>query len=374
MNWLQKLRSTFSPSKKTEGKASFQRPYSVAQVEITSRCATNCQFCPQTILRENWVGSNMSLDLFRETIAPDLDQFEMVYLQGWGEPLLHPDLWEMLALAKAQGCRTGFTTNGLVLTEDSARRIVELEVDIISCSLAGATADLHESLRCGTSFSKILENIGRLLVLRGAAGSAKPWVELHYLMTRRNLHELPAFVHLAADLGVDEAVATNLTYTPIRELDEQRVFGDPPDDWAQELVDAAQTAASERSFNLRIYPLAMNADVLVCDADPLNSVYIGQAGEVAPCVYLGLSIAGQVPRYFERQYHPTERYIYGHTSQSLRQVLDGRRRKDFLHPWQARNLHAGPMAGLLLLAGETGAQALPDPPSACRMCYKRYGV
>ena len=193
-------------------------------------------------------------------------------------------------------------------------------------------------------------------------------------MTRRNLSELPAFVHLAADLGVDEVVATNLTYAPNQELDAQRVFGDPPEDWALELVDAAQAAAKQKNLDLRIYPLTMNDDILVCDADPLNTVYIGQAGEMAPCVYLGLSVAGQVPRYFEHQYHPLERYIYGHTSQGMGKVLDGRRRKDFLHPWQARNLHAGPMAGLMLMAGETGTQALPDPPQACQFCYKRYGV
>ena len=173
MNWLQQLRNALIPSNNPDRTVASRRPYAVAQVEITSRCATSCQFCPQTVLQDTWIGNNMSLGLFRDSIAPDLDQFEMVYLQGWGEPLLHPDLWEMLALAKAQGCRTGFTTNGLVLTEERARRIVELGVDILSCSLAGATAELHESLRCGTSFSHILENISRLLVLRECSRECK---------------------------------------------------------------------------------------------------------------------------------------------------------------------------------------------------------
>ena len=71
------------------------RPFRVVQIEITSRCETGCIFCPHDALAGHWVEGDLPLDLYREKIAPHLDLFELVYLQGWGEPMLHPHLWEM---------------------------------------------------------------------------------------------------------------------------------------------------------------------------------------------------------------------------------------------------------------------------------------
>ena len=88
------------------------RPFKVVQIEITSRCGTGCVFCPHDALSQRWVDGDISLDMYRNYIAPHLDLFDLVYLQGWGEPMLHLGLWDMLSMAQQKGCRTGFTTNG----------------------------------------------------------------------------------------------------------------------------------------------------------------------------------------------------------------------------------------------------------------------
>ena len=79
---------------------------------------------------------------------------EHVHLQGWGEPLLHPDLPGMVAAAKAAGCTVGITTNGDLLSE-ALTWIAEAQVDLVTVSVAGR-ASTHARLRDGSRLGDIL--------------------------------------------------------------------------------------------------------------------------------------------------------------------------------------------------------------------------
>ncbi|WP_180371605.1 radical SAM protein [Neomoorella thermoacetica] len=64
-------------------------------------------------------------------------QVGLIYFQGWGEPLLHPRLFDMMQAAKEQGRRVGFTTNGILLGTAVLERLVEMQSDILGLSVAG---------------------------------------------------------------------------------------------------------------------------------------------------------------------------------------------------------------------------------------------
>jgi MoaA/NifB/PqqE/SkfB family radical SAM enzyme len=350
------------------------RPFKVAQVEITSRCFVGCTFCPQNVLPGRWVEGDLSLEQYRERIVPFLEDFELVYLQGWGEPMLHPNLWEMLALAKSKGCRTGFTTNGSLMREEACRSLLEAGVDMISISLSGGTPGTHQSMRKGSYWNLLLHHIETLVEMKHQGGYKLPWLELHFLMTASNLEELPEMVRLSASLGSDEVVATNLTYAPTQLLDSQRVFSDKPEAAFAAYVAEAQENARQLDIPLRVYPLSMEDEVLVCDANPLETVFINHTGEVTPCVYLGVSVSGEVPRYFQGQplpYHPVS---FGHICNDLSNVMNGMRRKEFTNAFRRRDMARSPLASFALLSAGEGGSGLPPAPEPCRGCYKLYGV
>ncbi|MGB8983981.1 MAG: radical SAM/SPASM domain-containing protein [Anaerolineales bacterium] len=349
-----------------------KRPFSVAQIEVTSRCGTGCVFCPHDALSEKWIQGDMTLETYRERIVPRLDLFELVYLQGWGEPMLHPGLWEMIRLARAQGCRTGFTTNGSWLQAEQNIRILDSGVNLISVSFAGTAATIHESLRTNSDFSRLCANFENLASLKRQRGSEAPWLELHFLMTRSNLTEFPALVELAASLGADEIVATNLTYSPSLTLDRQHVFGDPPLPEDLEVIARAREVADRLKLPLRAYPLQAEPNTLVCDADPLNAIYINHRGEVTPCVYLGLTVQGVVPRYFQGAAHHFETLSFGNIADGLTDALHGRERKAFVSRFSQRHMSGTPLALFTSLAGHENE--VPPPPSPCQFCYKMLGV
>lgn len=70
-----------------------------AYIEITNRCNLRCSFCPGT-KRVPRTMTPAEFDLVLERLT---GQVEYVYLHVMGEPLSHPQLAELLALAAARG-------------------------------------------------------------------------------------------------------------------------------------------------------------------------------------------------------------------------------------------------------------------------------
>lgn len=367
-NFFPKLRS--HPEKAPAEK----RPFRAVQIEVTSRCSTGCVFCPHDALSDRWIEGDISLGLYSERIVPYLDLFELVYLQGWGEPMLHPHLWEMLALAKEKGCRTGFTTNGSWLEGEQNGRLLDMDVDMISVSFAGTAAPVHESLRTNSRFSALCRNFENLANLKKQRGCERPWLELHFLMTRANLGEFPVLIELAASLGADEVVATNLTYSPSLSLDRNHVFNEQPFLEDIEIVNQAKQNAERLKLPLRVYPLQTEPNTLVCDADPANTVYINHRGEVTPCVYLGLTVEEQIPRFYHGMSYPFDTISFGNVSTDLGQALRGEERETFISAFKRRNVGSNPLAMLAYMTDQDSDTELPLPPAPCRHCYKMLGV
>lgn len=369
--WLRRL---LDPAHRRPAAPVHNRPYRAAQIEVTSRCFTECVFCAQPALGEQWLAGDMPLEVYRQHIVPHLDLFELVYLQGWGEPLLHPDLWEMLRLARGRGCRTGFTTNGMLLSAANRQQLLEQQVELLSISFAGACPTTHERLRRNTRFDMISRHIAALQALKASQGTKYPTLEMHFLMTRANLAELPAFVRLAVELGADEAVATNLTNTPTPDQEAQRIFAARPTPADLEIVEQARQIAADAGLPFNAYPLEMQDQVLVCDANPLEMIYINQLGEVAPCVNLGMCARGEIPRYFLGEARPTPRLNFGDVRQGLPAALVSTHRQAFCQSFQQRNVTAHPLRAFSALSGVAPDEELPRPPEPCRACYKMYGV
>jgi len=364
----------FFPKLKPRAEKKTQRPFHVAQIEVTSRCGTGCVFCPHDALSEAWVDGDIALEIYQQDIAPHLDLFGLVYLQGWGEPMLHPHLWDMLDLARQRGCRTGFTTNGARLEGEQNLRLLDMGVDLISVSFAGTTAPMHEALRTHSAFSRLCANFESLASLKHRRGSSHPWLELHFLMTRANLSEFPTLVELAASLGADEMVATNLAYSPSLALDHQHIFGEQPLAEDIEIINRSKQVATRLGMPLRVYPIHTEQNTLVCDADPLHTIYINHQGAVAPCVYLGLTVQGQIPRFYKGEAHPFEPVSFGNVRDGLLRALEGRERKDFVGALRRRNVSSDPLTMFTYLAGHTGEDRLPPPPAPCQFCYKMLGI
>ena len=76
------------------------------QVEVTSLCNAECVYCPHVVYEQFWQKNHMPIETF-EKLLPAFRRTSLVYLQGWGEPFLHPRFFEMVRIARGCGCRVG---------------------------------------------------------------------------------------------------------------------------------------------------------------------------------------------------------------------------------------------------------------------------
>lgn len=83
-------------------------------VEITNICNLNCSFCSD----DNLDKKSMSLDEFKHILNEINDYTDYIYLHVKGEPLLHPDLEEILNLCEKYNKKVNLTTNGTLLKKN----------------------------------------------------------------------------------------------------------------------------------------------------------------------------------------------------------------------------------------------------------------
>lgn len=91
-------------------KVKFKKIY----IEITNICNMSCSFCPKT----DRPGAYLSLENFRHILEKIKSYTEYIYLHVKGEPLLHKDIHEFIALAESFGMKVNITSNGTILNYD----------------------------------------------------------------------------------------------------------------------------------------------------------------------------------------------------------------------------------------------------------------
>ena len=281
------------------------------QVEVTTHCnLPGCVMCPRTAWPEKWQAQDLAWETL-EALIPSLRFFSHVHLGGWGEPLLHPRLWDLARALRSQGLQVSLTTNGIGLSEEVQTQVLE-HLDLVAISLDGAHAKTYEKLRPGADLYQVIEKIAALCSRKRALGLKRPEVVLRFLKMRPNLVELPEFIRLAASLGVDRVDAPNLDFIPVPEMEPLSLLSPgPPDSRIEAIQQEAEKEAQALKMPFRNFSLSPNLNLRVCEANPLGQAFVTVSGEVAPCVYLGLPVADPFTRrYFNKSYQ-TGNYSYG---------------------------------------------------------------
>jgi MoaA/NifB/PqqE/SkfB family radical SAM enzyme len=178
-------------------------PYTFT-VETTTFCNLQCVMC------HHGNGAMPTRDHLDTAVIAPLSNFlahaKWIELYGVGEPLLSPSFWKSLEiLPLGQGIHTTINSNGTLLTEEQIDRLLNSPLAQISISLDAASAETYRKIR-GADFHLVIGNIRELVRRRNLGASRRLTILLNMTLMRENIEELPAFVDLAADLGVDGIV------------------------------------------------------------------------------------------------------------------------------------------------------------------------
>ncbi len=115
-------------------------------VELTNRCNLACLHC-----KKRGPDPRKERDMDFETFRRIVDQvpgLKTVLPFQWGEPLLSPILYDCIAYARRRGIRVMVTTNGVLLDEAAAERLIAAGLSRLTISFDGGR-ETHRGLRGG---------------------------------------------------------------------------------------------------------------------------------------------------------------------------------------------------------------------------------
>ncbi|HNW92252.1 MAG TPA: radical SAM protein [bacterium] len=250
-------------------------------VETTTRCNLSCRFCPRTA--EGVTGGQ---DMAVADFVRILDQFpllEGVVVQGIGEPLLHPGLFDMIRVARERGIQTEFNTNGTLLQEQRCTAIIASGVELVSVSVDAVEPAQFAELRRGATLDQVAAGLRRLVAARQAAGVTHPQLMLRTVVSRRNYDALPAIIAWGRAQGINTFVLQDL------------LVCSPEDD--DQVIDAQAYAALIREVSRW---QRTKGDILLVGfnrylpsigrsrcGDPWDQPFIAVDGSVVPCCTIG---------------------------------------------------------------------------------------
>lgn len=128
-------------------------------IDVTNVCNLKCYYCNKTTERNEKNTSFMSMTNYKNIldtiVSKTSDNLPILYITG-GEPLLHPNIIEMLHYAHFKGFKIFLWTNGTVVTEENIDRLKEYCNSII-VSIDGSNSLINDAIRGSGTFDKIIE-------------------------------------------------------------------------------------------------------------------------------------------------------------------------------------------------------------------------
>lgn len=167
-------------------------------LELTNHCNLRCVFCPRRFMEKET--GFMDVGLGRELLAEMENggrEYGKVTVVPFfrGESLTHPQ-WDVFleGLHRHGLGPIQMATNASLLTEEKARRILELGIDTLSFSMDTLDPDLYRELR-GSDYARSLGNVLRFLELRaGGGGKGCGTVQVSAVETDKNREGINAFI------------------------------------------------------------------------------------------------------------------------------------------------------------------------------------
>ena len=178
----------------------FSYPYYLV-IDPTNICNLKCPLCPTWQDVEARPKGKMDMQTFRNILDEAGQYLLAVNLCNWGEPLLTPDLPDMVRHAKKYNIVVGLSTNLNYLPDRTARELIASEVDIIVVSLDGATQESYARYRKGGNFSTVLGNIEKLNSYR-QNNKKFPLLIWQFLVNKYNEQEIEMAREMSQKIGL----------------------------------------------------------------------------------------------------------------------------------------------------------------------------
>lgn len=261
---------------------------------MNDRCNAKCIMCGGDYFKST-SGKMITLEKFKiMTVNLRLERVQGIVLAGAGDPLLNKDLISIIQFVKKEypHIKVSITTNGIALSNNVSRQLLENNIASINISINSATRMTYKRIMQVDCFDKICKNTKTLVQMRNLMGK-NIQIQFSCAINKLNIEELPLLVELGENIGIDSINIMYCRFYPERirhvnvDKEENRLNNSDSLFYYQELsdcmVEQAKTIAQKNNIRFSHEPLFKeNALPRPC-AWPYTETMVGFDGEIYPC-------------------------------------------------------------------------------------------
>jgi MoaA/NifB/PqqE/SkfB family radical SAM enzyme len=185
-------------------------------VDATEVCNLACVHCPHPTFKKSshynarYQSPDLNAKMVEEVHNHGKGLTQYIRYTGEGEPLIHPDIFEMLSFAKIRsGVPVSLTTNGMLLNERRLEKLLETKIDIVDISIDALNPETYAKIRVNGVLAQTRANVLRLLeAVRNNATAIK--VVVSFVEQEANRSETAEFEKFWRDSGADYVVIRRL--------------------------------------------------------------------------------------------------------------------------------------------------------------------
>jgi len=191
------------PEPREASHAPVPRPFGLL-AELTYRCPLRCPYCSNPTLFPPARGALTTAEWRR--VLGEAAALGVLHVQfSGGEPLLRPDLPDLVTAARAAGLYTNLITSGLGLTRPRAERLRAEGLDHVQISLQSDEAPLADAIAGLEAHTRKLE-AARLVRALGLA------LTINVVLHRGNIGRVGAIIALAEELAAERLELANVQF------------------------------------------------------------------------------------------------------------------------------------------------------------------
>jgi MoaA/NifB/PqqE/SkfB family radical SAM enzyme len=174
------------------------------EIEMTNRCNLACIQCFRSLGLKPYQLGDMDFENYKAILA----QFPFVMnlsLNGFGEPMMYKHFFEIVDYTHRERpwCKIGIYTNGMLIDEERAYRLMDCGLTELNISIDAATPPTYRRVRRGGKLEVLHDNIRRLVRVKQETQARFPMIGLNFVLLNANEGELVPFVEQAAEFEVD---------------------------------------------------------------------------------------------------------------------------------------------------------------------------